>query len=948
MNKLLLTLIFGIFLLSFVSSALTIDTITNYDKTFLNYPEITLKDWFGLPLIGEEIFKGTIESHTQSCSSDCSSTIKVLVKEGLPYYDGIKFYKINDGQRTEKEIYSYKVEKRINKDIVKIPILETTCKFEGTYPNGTAIEKCTTAQTGTRDEQQYGWEELSTSDTSKGEEAYIRISGAKKPTDEIDWVLTSNGESLDAWADWGYAIIEKKEWWITSTSLANFNNSQWESEGFTASATYNVNIISMSINATTSGNYIINVSLFSSDATQSPLLILDTNSTIISLTSASSGADGSGGWYNFTMPKSTSIIKGVNYSIVIRSNSTLTSPETTKVRRSGTEFPNGTVYYTTNAGANWFSDTSDLDFEIWSNTSVGSSITLNSPPNNNISISYSNIFNISATPTVPATLVNISYWDNSSGTWSIKETQSITGTTGSKIFTRTLPNGYYLWSGSACDSDGDCGVSSENRTIGIVNFLEDSTTYNAIAYETSTEDFYENITYNSNTTSIIVKLNYDGTNYSTTNLGSGDNGYFKASLDIPIINITANKTFYWIINEVKQQYYNQTIKPIILVNCNGTYSVRALNFTFFDETSLLQLNTTASPTNFKGTFDYWIGSGVIKKSYSFQRLLNESNTYSFCIEPNNSGTNIIKSDLNLEFGATGYNDNGYAFLSNSLTNNTQKISLYLLPTASGTKFFHTVRRSIDTVPNVLVNIEKYFVGLGIWNTIGIRTSDIDGKFVEYLELDKQYRYTIKDGNETLGIIEKNAICTAFPCEVILQITTESTSLLDEIESYIAQNVLTNLTINRTSKIVTLTFDDLTGTAQYWRFWVYKPYFNNETIETICNQTMYTTNGVMTCDTSNYMGDIVARAYISRSPEKITTFLTWVNDTLSPALSTSGLLASIIILLVIVFTATRSPTTALIMIPFGLIILKFIGFLPLGWGTIVGLIVADVIIMYKIG
>ena len=122
MNKLLLTLIFGIFLLSFVSSALTIDTITNYDKTFLNYPEITLKDWFGLPLIGEEIFKGTIESHTQSCSSDCSSTIKVLVKEGLPYYDGIKFYKINDGQRTEKEIYSYKVEKRINKDIVKIPI----------------------------------------------------------------------------------------------------------------------------------------------------------------------------------------------------------------------------------------------------------------------------------------------------------------------------------------------------------------------------------------------------------------------------------------------------------------------------------------------------------------------------------------------------------------------------------------------------------------------------------------------------------------------------------------------------------------------------------------------------------------------------------------------------------------------------------------------------------
>ena len=71
--------------LNFISSALSIITDTNYEKSFKGYPEISLKNYLGLPLISEEIFKGNIESHTESCSSNCESTIKVLVKGGLSY-----------------------------------------------------------------------------------------------------------------------------------------------------------------------------------------------------------------------------------------------------------------------------------------------------------------------------------------------------------------------------------------------------------------------------------------------------------------------------------------------------------------------------------------------------------------------------------------------------------------------------------------------------------------------------------------------------------------------------------------------------------------------------------------------------------------------------------------------------------------------------------------------
>ncbi len=94
----------------------------------------------------------------------------------------------------------------------------------------------------------------------------------------------------------------------------------------------------------------------------------------------------------------------------------------------------------------------------WSLVIGRGAVSLNTPANNDILNSTNVVFNCSANQT-GATLINITRQDNSTGTWTDNQTIDVTGTANSTEFTQSLGNGVYLWSCSACDSDGDCGFA---------------------------------------------------------------------------------------------------------------------------------------------------------------------------------------------------------------------------------------------------------------------------------------------------------------------------------------------------------------------------------------------------------------------------------------------------------------------------------------------------------
>ncbi|GAG84223.1 unnamed protein product, partial [marine sediment metagenome] len=260
-----------------------------------------------------------------------------------------------------------------------------------------------------------------------------------------------------------------------------------------------------------------------------------------------------------------------------------------------------------------------------------------------------------------------------------------------------------------------------------------------------------------------------GLNYISTKIGdAGGYALFENIVDIPP-GIETNY-FYWNITFVNPEgavykntsSYNQTISSIIFAICNSSHNVSALNFTVKHE-----INETGLNASFKATFYYWQGEGVVKKNYTYQDVSVTNSSFDFCIFPVDSIFNI---DADIEYERNNYGSRTYYLRNAVISNVTNLIDLYLLGSELYVKFFITVKEGVNPFQNAIVTISKYFVGEGVYKAIGTRISDEYGEFVEYLDLDKSYKFSIVKDGTSYGTIEKQATCTEAPCELILQIT----------------------------------------------------------------------------------------------------------------------------------------------------------------------------------
>lgn len=470
--------------------------------------------------------------------------------------------------------------------------------------------------------------------------------------------------------------------------------------------------------------------------------------------------------------------------------------------------------------------------------------------------------------------------------------------------------------------------------------FENSQNYTTPVYETQLVSFTINLTYD-NTASLTATLNYDGTSYTAINTGSGNNALFSTpSFNIPLINATANKTFYWILN-----YNNsitvtpsqiQTVNPLIVSQCNGTYTIKALNFTFFEEQNQTNLNATANPTTFLFNIKYWIGDGAVQKNYSYQNLSSSLNNFQFCLNENLS----YQSDVDVQYFASNYAERTFYMRNHTISNVTQNITLYNLLSSEATKFTINLRQSTEVFADALVEIKKYYTGLNAYKLVMIGLTDAKGKFTTNIDLDQTYNFSVIKDGINYGNFVKEAICQVTPCEIDLNVDLITLNPNDVFYDYFAQNVDYNLTQNDTEQMVYLDFQDTLGTAHYWRLLVTSTNLNNDTVITICDTTAYSTSGSMSCNYTGYEGELSAKVFISRSPEKLVDFINWVNSLDYKTFGESAVLASVIIVLIIFFTGVRNPVTALVLIPFALVVLKLIQLMPLTWGWILGILIVD--------
>jgi hypothetical protein len=165
-----------------------------YNNLWDKYHPIDIENNFGL---GKKLWSGAITEHTEVCEDDyCYSIFEAYTSGDDPMIDDITFKtEQDDGSWKEQDVRRYTLEYWGDIDDFEYqcsPTKETTV-------NGTAIQSCGNVKTGTHK----GYKTLALGEVLSEGNYKIKLEAWKKPSRTVDWVITTNGRTINEWAVWG-------------------------------------------------------------------------------------------------------------------------------------------------------------------------------------------------------------------------------------------------------------------------------------------------------------------------------------------------------------------------------------------------------------------------------------------------------------------------------------------------------------------------------------------------------------------------------------------------------------------------------------------------------------------------------------------------------------------------------------------------------------------------
>lgn len=512
----------------------------------------------------------------------------------------------------------------------------------------------------------------------------------------------------------------------------------------------------------------------------------------------------------------------------------------------------------------------------------------------------------------------------------------------------------YTWNVYACSQNTSitiCDFASENRTLN-VGASVGSATYLNRTYETSNEQFNQNITLLAGATLYDVNVVYNGTTHTGTFTDLGSDAYdLESKFDLPRHTTSTNMSFFWRLTYERTDgsflfqnltTRNQTVSPINMSHCKSSDAYndnRTLNFT-----SSFEVNETDVTTfDFYGTFQYWLGTGNVRKNLSINSA--GINNISICINPRNL---TYYSDTVIQYEKTSYVKRNYYLVNSSLTNSTNDIALFLLDNTLSTTFIIDVIDSVRVaVADAYIYIQRYYPGTNSFHTVEMARTDEGGSTVGHFEVETEdYKIIIvKDGDvvyesETQKIAKKET-----PYTLTFQIEAGPSTTWQDIGDL--NNLVWSLTFNNATSLWTYTYVDTSGTTEQGRLWVYTDSPNSGKT-TICNVTSTSSAATLTCDVSAYNETTYAAAYISRSPEILVWLSTHVRATLRWVFSYEGLFWGAMIIMALGFMgyATGNPSIGIIMTVVGVVGVNFLKLVSFGLGTIFGIIAIAIILLWE--
>jgi hypothetical protein len=513
----------------------------------------------------------------------------------------------------------------------------------------------------------------------------------------------------------------------------------------------------------------------------------------------------------------------------------------------------------------------------------------------------------------------------------------------------------YYWNIYTCLFNGtlsNCSFSGSNYSFSIIAFSTINTTYSPSTYETAFETFRINVSSEVNLISLFARLIYNGTSYDGIATCNATNFcQISASIDIPVVNTTKSLDFKWNLTYFDgttsfsdlTSPVTQVVSSFTLAECLYPYSSYTANtsliFKAYNEQNLTQIQ----PYSFKADFDYWLGSGTVKKPGNVSLLLiNQSN---LCISPNNLSYYV---DMDIEytdvFNTTDYGVRNYYLVNASYRNNSDLINLYLLNAEDSVSFIlKVIDLNILPIENAYIYTQRCYVGTGTCQTVQMARTDSNGKSVGFFETEKvNYKFIIVvNGTVVLETEPKKIFPESLPYTLEFVVGNALSS------PFIIYENLTNLqysyNFNETTNMFSLTYIDVSGSSVNGNLIVGKDNPSSGFVE-ICDVSSALASATLNCNLTGYDGAITSKFYITRTNTNLVLIYSWVISVAKTIFSLSGILMSILIILVVALITIYNPVVQILAVNVTLIVLNLVGLLTLSPVALFGIMAVSSIIL----
>ncbi|KKK75100.1 hypothetical protein LCGC14_2877130, partial [marine sediment metagenome] len=384
-----------------------------------------------------------------------------------------------------------------------------------------------------------------------------------------------------------------------------------------------------------------------------------------------------------------------------------------------------------------------------------------------------------------------------------------------------------------------------------------------------------------------------------------------STLTSPSVSSDTNITWFFWVNNINATSQNQTVQSINLDNCSS-YSNYIVNYTLVDELTQVEINNENSSIESLINLRTTSGESIAQ----FNQTFTGDTTPTVCSETQLNETGL-KFWEQSRYGSDDYVFEQHNIQNANMTSLPAEIILRDLPSISATTFRIAYKsETFLAVPDAVINIQRKYIGEGVFKSIESPITDANGEVSASLDLDAViYRIIVSENGITLSTFENPAIA----CDNILTgdctININERQTINLINNYDSINDF-NFGLTQDNRTITLTFEIPSGESRSVNLFV-----NQSTIlgnETSCDQTLLATSGQIQCVIDYTLGDVFTNIRVSSDDVLITTASTIIYEDRSQYFGTDNIVLTFFLVLSLVLLFISDPIAVLIGIVIGLI------------------------------